>query len=180
MLVGCVGPTRQSWVQHQGGLLTGPRQQRVDRIARQVVPADLRDAVTVRVLNSDTVSAYAWPDGRIYVTRGLVDLCDDAEVAAAIAHELGHLLGDGHLEAGPAAGLRGCAEDLDAEAHADLIGAELLGDRGLPSSAMASMLSKVRDADRVGSSCREALTERILLLESRSGAVAAGTLWVRR
>lgn len=49
---------------------------------------------TFTVLNSDSVNAFALPGGYVYVTRGLVALAEDeAELAAVIGHEIGHVTG---------------------------------------------------------------------------------------
>ncbi len=45
-----------------------------------------------RVLNANYVNAYTFPGGAMGVTRGiLVDLDDEAELAALLGHELGHV-----------------------------------------------------------------------------------------
>jgi len=84
------------------------------------------------------LGAWAWPDGRIEVSRALVDRLDEEELAAALAHELGHLLDGGHLpvgtaglDDGPPLGLRGAAGADEAEARADRIGCALLARRGI-------------------------------------------------
>jgi len=63
-------------------------------IVDDLVPAtpepDLRIQVTV--LDSPAVNAFALPDGRLYVTRGLLALANDsAEIAAVMAHEIAHV-----------------------------------------------------------------------------------------
>ncbi len=46
----------------------------------------------VTILNSPIVNAFALPPDNIYVTRGLLTLANDAsEVAAVMAHEIGHI-----------------------------------------------------------------------------------------
>ncbi len=46
----------------------------------------------VTILNSPIVNAFALPPDKIYVTRGLLALANDAaEVAAVMAHEIGHI-----------------------------------------------------------------------------------------
>jgi predicted Zn-dependent protease len=50
------------------------------------------DPYTVTILNSPIVNAFALPPDKIYVTRGLLTLANDAsEVAAVMAHEIGHI-----------------------------------------------------------------------------------------
>jgi predicted Zn-dependent protease len=49
-------------------------------------------AYKVTILNSPVVNAFALPTGNLYVTRGLLALAGDAsEVAAVMAHEIGHV-----------------------------------------------------------------------------------------
>jgi len=46
------------------------------------------------VLNTDDVNAYACPGGYIFVTRGALKMVrDEAELAAVLAHEIGHVTG---------------------------------------------------------------------------------------
>jgi predicted Zn-dependent protease len=46
----------------------------------------------VTILNSPVVNAFAMPPDKIYVTRGLLGLANDAsELAAVMAHEIGHI-----------------------------------------------------------------------------------------
>jgi predicted Zn-dependent protease len=59
-------------------------------LAQTVERRDL--AYTFTLLNSDIVNAFATPGGYVYITRGLLALCsDEAELAAVLAHELGHI-----------------------------------------------------------------------------------------
>ena len=100
--------------------------------------------MTPRVLNSLEPAAYSWPCGEVFVTRGLLELLNDEELAAAMAHEMGHLASnDGRRGA---LGLRGRNEGLEAEIRADRVGADVLNAAGIPSATMAVMLSKVRNA----------------------------------
>jgi predicted Zn-dependent protease len=49
-------------------------------------------AYRVTLLNAAAINAFALPDGHLYVTRGLLALASDAsEVAAVLAHEMGHV-----------------------------------------------------------------------------------------
>ena len=112
---------------------------RVERLGQSLLP-DSR--IDWGVLPRKTVGAWAWPDGRVRVSRALVDLLDDDELAAALAHELGHLLDRGDLPSPPAALLGGAGGD-DPELRADQIGCRLLAARGTAPDAMARMLAKV-------------------------------------
>jgi predicted Zn-dependent protease len=59
-------------------------------LAQTVERRDL--TYTFTLLNSDIVNAFATPGGYVYITRGLLALCsDEAELAAVLAHELGHI-----------------------------------------------------------------------------------------
>ncbi|KAA0121779.1 peptidase M48 [Methylobacterium sp. P1-11] len=60
---------------------------------RLVKASDRPDqAYTVTLLDSPAVNAFALPNGRLYVTRGLVALASDtSEVAAVLAHEMAHV-----------------------------------------------------------------------------------------
>ncbi|HTJ03377.1 MAG TPA: M48 family metalloprotease [Methylovirgula sp.] len=50
------------------------------------------DPYTVTILNSPVVNAFAMPPDKIYITRGLLTLANDAsEVAAVMAHEIAHI-----------------------------------------------------------------------------------------
>jgi predicted Zn-dependent protease len=78
-----------------GGLYEAPAfERRLSSIA-----AKLRDAsdkpnlhLSVTILNSASVNAFALPDGQVFVTRGLLALAnDEAEIASVLAHEMAHI-----------------------------------------------------------------------------------------
>ena len=61
-----------------------------DRLVKASDRPDQTYAVTL--LDSPVVNAFALPNGRLYVTRGLVALASDtSEVAAVLAHEIAHV-----------------------------------------------------------------------------------------
>jgi Zn-dependent protease with chaperone function len=65
------------------------------RLARVSSRSHLR--YRFRVLDSDDINAFVLPGGFVYVTRGLLDTTDtDAEVAGALAHEIGHVVARHH------------------------------------------------------------------------------------
>jgi predicted Zn-dependent protease len=66
----------------------------VREITGRVVAASDDPTVQYRVtlLNSSSINAFALPTGDIYVTRGLLALANDtSELAAVLAHEVGHV-----------------------------------------------------------------------------------------
>tara|TARA_B100000287_G_scaffold108797_1_gene101064 strand:+ start:1881 stop:3332 length:1452 start_codon:yes stop_codon:yes gene_type:complete len=49
---------------------------------------------TFTILNTPIINAFALPGGYIYLTRGLIYLCqNEAQLAGVIAHEIGHITG---------------------------------------------------------------------------------------
>jgi Peptidase family M48 len=61
--------------------------------ARLNAGPDLPYEVTLTVLDHDLVNAFAMPGGRIVIFRGLLDEAENPdEVAAVLAHELGHVV----------------------------------------------------------------------------------------
>ena len=65
----------------------------VDRVGHKLTTdAKLHGSYRFYVLDQPLANAHALPSGYVFVTRGLLALLDDeAELAAAFAHELGHL-----------------------------------------------------------------------------------------
>jgi predicted Zn-dependent protease len=63
-------------------------------IANRLVPATDRpeERYEITLLDSPVINAFALPNGRLYVTRGLLALANDtAEIAAVLAHEIAHV-----------------------------------------------------------------------------------------
>jgi len=154
----------RSWVRHEGGVLCDARGERAQRALARLIGKPLDSRLTVQVLQTPVVCAYGWPTGHLFVTQGLIDRLDDDELAAALAHEMGHLLDHGRLPM--LASLRGCCnQSADAEVRADALGAGLLASHGIPTGAMISMLAKVRSCNDTHPGCREAIGHRIELLQ---------------
>ncbi|MCX7322978.1 MAG: M48 family metalloprotease [Hyphomicrobiales bacterium] len=62
----------------------------IAKLAASSGKADSQYEVTL--LNSPVVNAFALPNGRLYLTRGLLALANDkSEMAAVVAHELAHV-----------------------------------------------------------------------------------------
>ncbi|MGB7157327.1 MAG: M48 family metalloprotease [Tepidisphaeraceae bacterium] len=120
--------------------------------------------LSVSVVNSGDAGGFSWRCGAIVVTRGLIDMLDDDELAAVIAHEMGHLHANHHIA--PVASLKGCATDEDAETAADLIARELLDAAGVSSRALPRLLAKVAGQPGTAESCRRHLHSRIARLEA--------------
>lgn len=76
-------------------------QRRVNLIGRWLASQTSRPDLpwTFGVIDDGEVNAYAAPGGYVMLTRGLYELLgNDAELAAAIAHELGHVVQRDHFE----------------------------------------------------------------------------------
>ena len=127
----------------------------VDRVAAR--------PVTIDVLNRPDLTAFSWPNGHVYVSRGLVDALDDELLTAALAHEIGHLLSHGAPER-PAA-LRGTPSALAIETGADRAGMQLLVRRGHRGDAMQRMLSRVLKQPNLPDHVKVRLRHRIAALD---------------
>lgn len=111
----------------------------------------------------DALGAWSWPDGRIRVSRALVDALDDDELRAALAHEIGHLLDAGTVAGGTSALAGGPASSghdaAGIETRADALACGLLRAGGADAAALPRMLRTVashstpadedRDAERL-------------------------------
>jgi Zn-dependent protease with chaperone function len=122
--------------------------ERVQRIGRDLAQATAApDRVDFGLSSRDAIGAWSWPDGRIRVSRALVDLLDDDALRAAVAHEIGHLLDGGHVASGAAA-LAGGADHgrhdaVGSELRADAVACTLLRSRTAPVDALPRMLRTV-------------------------------------
>jgi Zn-dependent protease with chaperone function len=97
-----------------------------------------------------------------------MDRLNDAELQAVVAHELGHLLTDGHLTA--VATLNGCCTDTDCEVRADAAGARLMQARRISPAAMITMLQKVERYGALSPGCAAAVERRIAVLTAAENA----------
>jgi Zn-dependent protease with chaperone function len=109
---------------------------------RGSLPEGMR--VSVVLSRRDGLGAWAHRRGRIEVTPALVDLLDDDELAAAVAHELGHLV-LGQQRRGEAAALAGSTSERR-EHEADAVGCRLLAASGRPPDALPRMLRRLSAA----------------------------------
>lgn len=158
------GPSSE-WIARNGGISHGPEAARVEQIAHRFdgLLGGLSGApVQVHVLKSTSPTAMAWPSGDIFLTQPLVALLSDNEIAAAIAHELGHLMTDHHID--PNAALTGSSKNEDAEIRADDAGLSLLSSSHTPPQSLGSALSKIVSFNQQHGTKSPQLTTRIARL----------------
>lgn len=147
----------------------------LNRLASRLMDGqDLQYAISFSVLNHEMVNAFAAPGGQIVVLRGLLDKSDNAdEVAAVLAHEIGHVeardptrlmlraagsagivsivLGD--VSGGSVIGIIGdqllqSSYTRKAEAAADAFALEMLQDAGINSAAFAGFFDKLAGLEK--------------------------------
>lgn len=170
LLPGCAGSLRDqsaaidNWARQQGGCVCDGRLQRVVTVGNALAMHVGCSALQFHVLRSNSLSAFSWPSGDVFVTAGLVDHASDDEIAASIAHELGHLLSDGHLTS--AVSLRGTNGPINAEQRADLIGCQLLQATGRCPEALVQALTKVCAAAK-STECRDDIRRRIAAIHQQ-------------
>lgn len=146
---------RQSYAsmsQAQGGTLQAfPEVQNyVERVGRSLVAVSDRPTLPYefKVLNNEIPNAWTLPGGKVAVNRGLlVELNDEAEMAAVLAHEIVHAAarhGAKNMERGMLmqAGVLGLGMAIDNHDYRDLI----LGSAGI--SAQLVGLTYSREAER--------------------------------
>lgn len=158
VLGGCVASHRS----HANGL--GPLQSRCEA-ARARLGANPCERLGVIVLNNPAPGAYAYPSGKLCVTSGLLEMASEDELAAALAHELGHLYDRGHLE--PPFALSGeGVEQHDMESRADSVAIKLLIRRNIAPGSLVSLLEKVAHHPATRASARATLIERLSTLRA--------------
>ncbi|WP_315925672.1 M48 family metalloprotease [Mesorhizobium sp. SP-1A] len=120
-----------------GGEYSDPKLERM--VAKVVgnlttVSANPTQAYRITILNSPNVNAFALPGGYLYITRGLLALANDSsEVAAVIAHEMGHVTANHGL----------ARQKLEAEEGlATKVVSDILGDS--PTARAALIRNKLR------------------------------------
>ncbi|MGP2494094.1 M48 family metalloprotease [Mesorhizobium sp. PUT5] len=120
-----------------GGEYSDPKLERM--VAKVVgnlttVSANPTQAYRITILNSPNVNAFALPGGYLYITRGLLALANDSsEVAAVIAHEMGHVTANHGL----------ARQKLEAEEGlATKVVSDVLGDS--PTARVALIRGKLR------------------------------------
>lgn len=103
-------------------------------IARAADPRGI--PYTFHIVNSDVTNAFALPGGSVYVTRGLVERCDDvSELAGLLGHQIAHVAerhGDGSAGYSPAA-----------EREADLQAVEYVTRAGVSPQGLVTLFRKL-------------------------------------
>lgn len=163
LLVGCSSPAMRPadrWVARNGGVCE-PTDGRIERIAGQF-DGMLTRPIKLIVMDRDMLRAFSFPSGEVIVARGLLASMSDDEVTAVVAHEIGHLLSDGHTSAPRA--LTGRPQGGDKESDADAASVKLLQAMNLPATSMRTALEKVLASVPADSAMRPALAARIARL----------------
>ena len=166
-VVGCSSRTPiHKWVVAQGGTVSDRRVERARTLAAALYDSRHDVQLEIAVLDRDDLSAFSWPGGHIFLSRGLIDTLDDATLSAAIAHEVAHVLN--HNDLNEISGLRGGEARLAEEVRADHVGVQLLQAAGIPAEAMATMLECVLGASDLPPQVQADLRHRAKLLRSSS------------
>jgi predicted Zn-dependent protease len=150
----------------------------VDRVGQRLVTrGGLNGSYRFFILDQPVANAHALPSGYVFVTRGLLALLDDeAELAAAMGHELGHITErhaaqreqqrrhimdqaiDAAMKSGSVSVGRSVARDglvklrsysRDQELEADRVGVTTLTRAGFRGDAMITLIEKLQRQTRL-------------------------------
>ncbi len=89
-----IGRQLAAEVEQQSKLVDDPLiNEYVNRVGQNIVlHSDVKVPVTIKVIDSDEVNAFALPGGFMFVNKGLILAADNEdELAGVMAHELGHV-----------------------------------------------------------------------------------------
>ena len=89
-----LGRQLSAQVEQQSKLITDPEvTEYINRIGQNIVRnSDAKVPFTIKVIDDDTVNAFALPGGFFYVDSGLILAADnEAELAGVMAHEIAHV-----------------------------------------------------------------------------------------
>ncbi len=150
----------------------------IDRIGQKIVKNSHRPHLnyTFTIIDSPDINAFALPGGFIYINRGLIGyLQSEAQLAAVLAHEVGHVTGrhsvkqdtarkgssvvtvlsvltTGSTVVGDVTSLWGTAAVMgygrEMELEADSLGAEYLFNMGYNPKAMIEVIGVLKDQER--------------------------------
>ena len=168
----------------------------VDRIGNRLVSqSNLPGTYRFYILDQPLPNAHAVSGGYVFVTRGLLAMVDDdAELAAAMSHELGHLtqrhaaqreqarkgvidaavqaaMTSGSIQVGRSVASNGMLElrrySREQELEADRVGLSYLVKAGYRGDAMAGLIDKLRRQSR--------LEDELLGVEERGGQTSSAS-----
>ena len=151
----------------------------VNRVGQRIVRHSDRadEPFTFTVIDDPVINAFALPDGYVYVHRGLINyLNDEAQLAAVLAHEIGHVTAERHArrkraqlgstivsglltvltrsgDVGEASAMWGASivsgYGRDMELEADEVGSRYLLQAGYDPQAMIEVISLLKDHERL-------------------------------
>lgn len=140
-------------VEAYGGIYRNNQLERsLARIVGKLIAAtdDPDQPYSITILNTSAINAFAIPGGYLYVTRGLITLANDSsEIAAVIAHEMGHILADHATERRNEALAEAILADTVAEAVQDPAAAQAAVTASQGTLAAFSRQQEL-DADAIG------------------------------
>ncbi len=109
-----------------GGVSTDPvLDSRIQGIGKRLTPnTENRNLpYRFRVLDTDSINAFALPGGPVYVNKGLLKIVNDDELASVMGHEMGHV--------NARHGVKGIEQSLGANIIINAITAQLKKSKGL-------------------------------------------------
>lgn len=173
-----LGRQASEQVAQQMSMLTDPKwQSYVQRIGEQLASQSHRSNIPYqfRVVDSADINAFALPGGHVYINRGLlIYLNSEAQMAAVLGHEIGHVtarhgvrqqsmamgtgligqlitIGTGMPAAGDLSNMLGTAMvrgyGRDMELEADGLGAEYLARTGYQPNSVLDVIGALKDQD---------------------------------
>ena len=88
-----MGKQYSTQVEHQAKMLSDPViNEYVNRVAQNVARnSDLKIPLTVKVIDSPELNAFALPGGFLYVNTGLILAAEEDQIAGVIGHEIAHV-----------------------------------------------------------------------------------------
>lgn len=152
--------------------------QYVDQVGQKIAAISHRPDLTFTftIVDSPDINAFALPGGFVYINRGLISYLDsEAQLAAVLAHEVGHITGRHAVKQDAAqkgsgvmtvlsvlatgstvvgdvtdlwgtAAVRGYGREMELEA--DSLGAQYLSKAGYPTNAMIEVITVLKDHER--------------------------------
>lgn len=126
----------------------------VNRVGQNLVlHSDAKVPFTIKVIDSDEINAFALPGGFMYVNKGLILAADnEAEMAGAMAHEIGHVAARHAMENQTKANLMQYGAIAATILTGGILGEVIYDTAGLwlPLSFLKFTRSAEEEADRLG------------------------------